>query len=239
MKAEPTTRHDFSKKRHLSIFLVEDHHIMRRGLASLLRTELGAEIVGEAKDGIEALELLANCSPDAVIMDISMPRMNGVEATRRISQRFPGIRILILSMHNNPALVSQALGAGASGYILKEAMLEELTAALRAVLSGQVFISSLVEGPLPDNLFTSHAGAALSLAPAEELTRREYEILQCFAAGKTVAQIAAELCVSIYTVYTHRTNIQRKLHLHNQAETIRYAVEHIHVLNDTSLISTD
>ncbi len=239
MKTEPSTRRDFSKKRRLRIFLVEDHHIMRRGLASLLQTEIGAEIVGEAKDGIEALELLANCRTDAVIMDISMPRMNGIEATRRISQRFPGIRILILSMYNNPTLVSQALRAGASGYILKEAMLEELTAALHAVLSGQVFISALVEGPVSDALFAADAGAALPLAPAEELTRREYEILQYFAAGKTVAHIAAELCVSIYTVYTHRANIQRKLNLHNQAETIRYAVEHAYDLNDNSLISTD
>ena len=239
MKTVSSLRSDYSKNRCLRIFLVEDHHIMRRGLASLLQTEIGAEIVGEAKDGIEALELLANCRPDAVIMDISMPRMNGIEATRRINQRFPGISILILSMYNNPTLVSQALQAGASGYILKEAMLEELTKALQAVLSGQVFISPLVDGLVSDAIITATIGAALPLAPAEELTRREYEILQCFAEGKTVAQIAAKLYVSIYTVYTHRANIQRKLNLHNQAETIRYAVEHTYALNDNSLISTD
>ena len=208
----------------LKIFLVEDHHIMRRGLASLLRTEIGAEVVGEAKDGITALEQLGDCHPDAILMDISMPRMNGIEATRRIRQKFPRLKILILSMYNNPSLVSQALQAGASGYLLKESMVEELIQALDTIMVGKVFISPLVDYPGQDPFFTSISNPEPQ--PNEGLTRREYEIIQCLADGKSVSQMAAELCISIYTIYTHITNIKRKLNLSNQNEIIRYAVEH-------------
>ncbi len=210
--------------RKMKIFLVEDHHIMRRGLASLLQTEIGAEVVGEASDGIAALEQVAEAHPDAILMDISMPRMNGIEATRRLHQKFPRLKILILSMYNNPSLVDQALQAGASGYLLKESMVEELSQALETVLRGQVFISPLVDHPKPE-LF--YAQAAKPEPPAvEELTKREYEIIQALAEGKTVTQIAAELTVSIYTVYSHITNIKGKLNLRNQKEIIRYAIEH-------------
>lgn len=209
--------------RRMKIFLVEDHHIMRRGLASLLRTEIGAEVVGEASDGIAALEQVAEAHPDAMLMDISMPRMNGIEATRRLHQKYPRLKILILSMYNNPSLVDQALQAGASGYLLKESMVEELSQALETVLRGQVFISPLVDHPKPELFYAQPAKAEPS---AEELTRREYEIIQALAEGKTVAQIAAELTVSIYTVYSHITNIKGKLNLRNQKEIIRYAIEH-------------
>lgn len=197
---------------------------MRRGLASLLRTEIGAEVVGEAKDGITALEQVGDCHPDAILMDISMPRMNGIEATRRIRQKFPTMKILILSMYNNPALVSQAFQAGASGYLLKDSMVEELSLALETVMLGNVFISPLVENPGPEAFYNSVPTPEPQ--PNEELTKREYEIIQCLADGKSVAQMACELCISIYTIYTHITNIKRKLSLRNQNELIRYAVEH-------------
>ena len=210
--------------RKLRIFLVEDHHIMRRGLASLLKTEIGAEIVGEAQDGIAALELLPDCRPDIICMDIAMPRMNGIEATRRIKQKFPIPRILILSMYNSPSLVSQALQAGASGYLLKESMVEELTDALQTVMMGRVYISPLIDGPVPGISDPSMMNS--SLPKAEELTRREYEILQYLAEGKSVAHIAETLCVSIYTIYTHKSNIKHKLNLSSQAEIMRYAIDH-------------
>jgi DNA-binding NarL/FixJ family response regulator len=220
----------------LKIFLVEDHHIMRRGLASLLRTEIGAEVVGEAKDGITALEQVGDCHPDAILMDISMPRMNGIEATRRIRQKFPRLKILILSMYNNPSLVSQALQAGASGYLLKESMVEELSQALDTIMVGKVFISPLVDYPGQDPFFTSISNPEPQ--PNEDLTRREYEIIQCLADGKSVSQMAAELCISIYTIYTHITNIKRKLNLSNQNEIIRYAVEHSIYREDSDHFST-
>jgi DNA-binding NarL/FixJ family response regulator len=215
---------ELSFNRKLRIFLVEDHHIMRRGLASLLKTEIGAEIVGEASDGIAALELLADCHPDVLFMDIAMPRMNGIEATRRIKQKYPLARILILSMYNSPALVSQALQAGASGYLLKDSMVEELTSALETVMMGRMYISPLIEGPV-----TGISDPALinSGPPkTEELTKREYEILQYLAEGKSVAQIAEALTVSIYTIYTHKSNIKQKLNLSSQAEIMRYAIDH-------------
>jgi DNA-binding NarL/FixJ family response regulator len=211
-------------QRKMKIFLVEDHHIMRRGLASLLQTEIGAEVVGEAKDGIAALEQIGETHADAVLMDISMPRMNGIETTRRLRQKYPWLKILILSMYNNPTLVNQALQAGASGYLLKESMVEELNQALDTVMLGRVFICPLVEG-VGSEPFTLSASAP-EPGPTEELTRREYEIVQCLAEGKSVAQMAADLTVSIYTVYTHITNIKRKLNLRSQTEIIRFAVEH-------------
>jgi DNA-binding NarL/FixJ family response regulator len=221
---------DLSFNRKLRIFLVEDHHIMRRGLASLLKTEIGAEIVGEASDGIAALELLADCRPDVLFMDIAMPRMNGIEATRRIKQKYPAARILILSMYNSPALVSQALQAGASGYLLKDSMVEDLTSALETVMMGRVYISPLIEGPV-----TGISDPALinsGLPKTEELTKREYEILQYLAEGKSVAQIAEALTVSIYTIYTHKSNIKQKLNLSSQAEIMRYAIDHAPFLNE-------
>lgn len=224
MSANPSTA-----SRKVRIFLVEDHHIMRRGLASLLTTEIGAEIIGEAQDGITALEQLQNLHPDAVLMDIAMPRMNGIEATRRIHQKYPKCNILILSMYNSPNLVSQALQAGASGYILKDSMVEELKNALETVMRGDIFISQLIEGFVMESLIPHLASAEYE---KQQLTRREYEVLQCLAEGKSVSQIAEELCVSIYTVYTHQSNIKQKLNLQSQAEIIRYAVENMLLLRD-------
>lgn len=208
----------------LQILLVEDHHIMRRGLASLLKAELGAEIVAEVSDGVAALEVLHQVSPDAVIMDISMPHMNGLEATRRIRHKHPALPVLILSMYNNPKLVREALQAGASGYILKDSMVEELTLALHTVISGNIFVSHLVLGP---EVETYLAGVRLpDINPLQALTTRECEILQFLAEGKTVAQIAQALFISTNTVYTHQKNIKRKLGLQNHAEMVRFALEH-------------
>lgn len=208
----------------LQILLVEDHHIMRRGLASLLKAELGAEIVAEVSDGVAALEVLRQVSPDAIIMDISMPHMNGLEATRRIRHKHPALPVLILSMYNNPKLVREALQAGASGYILKDSMVEELTLALHTVISGNIFVSHLVLGP---EIETYLAGVRLpDINPLQALTTRECEILQFLAEGKTVAQIAQALFISTNTVYTHQKNIKRKLGLQNHAEMVRFALEH-------------
>lgn len=208
----------------LRILLVEDHHIMRRGLASLLRAELAAEIVAEVGDGIAALEALKQVSPDVILMDIFMPHMNGLEATRRIKRKHPGIPVLILSMYNNPKLVIRALQAGASGYILKESMVEELVRALQTVIQGNVFISSLVLGVEVESYL---AGIRLpEIDPLQALTTRECEILQLLAEGKTVSQIAQTLIISENTVYTHQKNIKTKLGLRNRAEMVRFALEH-------------
>ncbi len=203
---------------------------MRRGLASLLKVELAAEIVAEVSDGIGALEALKQVTPDVVLMDISMPHMNGLEATRRIKQKYPAIPVLILSMYNNPKLVIRALEAGASGYILKESMVEELTLALHTMIEGGIFISSLVLGV---EVETYLAGVHLpEMNPLQALTTREWEILQLLAEGKTALQIAQSLVISVNTVYTHQKNIKAKLGLRNHAEMVRFALEHDMITRD-------
>jgi len=210
----------------IKIFLVEDHHIMRRGLASLLTVEEGALIVGEVASGEEALEKLVQMeAPDVVLMDISLPGLNGIEATRKILQEVPRTKVLILSMYNNPTFVHQALEAGASGYILKESMVDELRNAIEAVKNGKRYISekivSIVE-PL-------QAGNGL---PYESLTPREVEVFEQLASGLSVKDIADDLVVSIYTVYTHISNIKRKLGIEKSADMIRYAIENPLILKN-------
>ncbi len=208
---------------------------MRKGLASLLKVELAADIVAEVSDGIAALETLKQVTPDIILMDISMPHMNGLEATRRIKQKYPGIPVLILSMYNNPKLVVRALKAGASGYILKESMVEELTLALRAVMEGNIVVSSLVQGV---EVQTYLAGVRLpEVNPLQALTTREWEILQLLAEGKTAAQIAQSLVISINTVYTHQKNIKSKLGLRNHTEMVRFALKHGMLTRDEGIDS--
>ena len=210
-------------KKPLRILLVEDHHIMRRGLASLLKAEIGAEILGEAGDGVSAIESLETLYPDAIIMDISLPRLNGLEATRRIKQKYPRIPVLILSMYNNPRFVYQALKAGAFGYILKDSLVEELIQALQKAIRGEIFISKMIEEVDVEAFPTEMQPVGVS--PFERLSTRECEVLQLLAEGKTVAEIASELVISTNTVYTHQSNIKNKLGLHNRNAIVRYAIE--------------
>jgi DNA-binding NarL/FixJ family response regulator len=203
----------------MRIFLVEDHHIMRRGLASLLMTELEAEIVGEAASGEEALALLkAENLPDVVIMDISLPGINGIETTRLIRKLYPDVKVLVLSMYNNPAVLHEAIQAGASGYILKKSMVEELNTALGQIIHGHQFISPIVT----EQLEADHEFKQDSL---KSLTRREVEVFERLASGKSVKDIAQELVVSIYTIYTHMNTIKSKMGIEKNQDLIRYAIE--------------
>jgi DNA-binding NarL/FixJ family response regulator len=212
----------------ISIFLVEDHHIMRRGLASLLTLEQGAHIAGEAASGEEALEKLAGAElPNLIIMDISLAGMNGIETTRAILARYPQARVLVLSMYNNPTFVHQVLEAGALGYILKESMVDELHAAIEAVMSGKIYLSEAVT---PKVDFNQKPGSP----PYEPLTPREMEVFQRLAAGMSVKDIADDLVVSIYTVYTHISNIKRKLGVEKSADMIRYAIENPLILKPST-----
>lgn len=211
-------------KSRLKILLIEDHHIMRRGLASLLKLEFDSEIVHEAANGLQALDMLENLKLDLVIMDISLPGISGLETARRIKQRVPGLPILILSMHNNRVFVRQALEAGVAGYILKDSMVEELKLAIDAVQHGKKFISPLVTGPLINEYLEGLSESGIS--KIDSLTRRELEVLVSLAQGKPVSLIAREMVLSVNTVYTHLRNIKEKLGLKNQAELVRFAVEH-------------
>ena len=210
----------------LKIFLVEDHHLMRRGLASLLTTERNVDIIGEAGTGEEGLNMLADMDlPDLVIMDISLPGMNGIEVTRRLKALNPEIKILVLSMYDNPIFVYQAIEAGASGYILKRAMVEELDLAIDAIIRGGSFLSPSITQNLDISL-------AFDNYSYQSLTNRELEVFKLLAAGSSVNDIAEALFISIYTVYTHLSNIKRKVGIEKTPDLIRYAMENPLILGD-------
>jgi DNA-binding NarL/FixJ family response regulator len=203
----------------IKLLLVEDHHIMRRGLASLLTTECDVEIWGEAASGEEAISLLnENSLPDMIIMDVSLPEMNGIQTTHAIKSRYPQVKILILSMYNNPTLLHQALQAGASGYILKKSMVEELNAALVQVSQGRQFISPIITASLDPDL-------EITPDSLQKLTHREIEVFERLSTGSSVKDIAEELVISIYTVYTHMNTIKRKMGIEKNQDLVRYAIE--------------
>lgn len=203
----------------MKIFLIEDHHIMRRGLASLLTTERDVQILGEAASGEEALDLLQSDNlPDLIVMDVSLPGMNGVEATRQIKSLYKQVKILVLSMFNNPTFVHQAMQAGASGYILKKSMVEELNTALDLIMRGQRFISPMITDTL-------EFAQELKSGSFQSLTNREIEVFEQLGKGMSVKDIAKNMVVSIYTVYTHMNTIKRKLGVGKNSELIHYAIE--------------
>lgn len=210
----------------IRIFLIEDHHIMRHGLASLLNIELGADIVGEAASGEEALEKLKNLEdPDIIIMDISLPGMNGIQATKRIITEKPKVNILILSMYNNPTFVQQTLEAGARGYLLKESLVDELKVAIEMIMEGKNYLGDKILCSYDSNIQERIS------QPYEPLTQREKDVFIKLANGMTVRDISEELVVSIYTVYTHLSHIKQKLGIEKTTDMIRYAIENPLILN--------
>ena len=201
------------------ILVADDHGVLRAGLAALLGTEPGFEVVGEAASGEEALRLAAEKKPDVVLLDVEMPGMGGVEAMKILRQRLPGTRVLFLTMHEDAALARQALLAGASGYIVKRAIESELVGAIHAVCRDEVYVHpALTRGLL------SAAASAPPPADASPLTRRESGILRLLALGYTNRQIGEELGLSIRTAESHRANIMGKLGLRSRAELVRWAV---------------
>ncbi len=214
---------DSSPDRPIRIMLVDDHNIVRRGLAALLQMEGGFEVVAEAEDGEMALRRADEARPDIVMLDLSMPRLNGLEATRRLKRKLPQTQVLVLSMHEDEEFVAQALQAGASGYVLKRSMEDELFLALRAVASGNVFVSPAVARPIVDEYLRRTTQAPEQVGAA--LTSREREVLQLIAEGRSTAEIAAALSISPHTAVRHRANLMQKLDAHNQAELIRLAIE--------------
>ena len=208
---------------HIRVLLAEDHTIVRKGLRSLLAAEEDLEIVGEAENGREAVEKVDALAPDIVLMDISMPGLNGLEATRHIKKHAPKIKILILTMHTDEEYVFQILQAGASGYLLKQSAIEELVSAIRVVWRGESYLSPSISKTVIDG-YLKHAGPAKTDETYSVLTGREGEILQLLAEGSSTREIAATLCISVKTVETHRSHIMEKLNLHNTAELVKYAI---------------
>ena len=207
----------------IRILLADDHNIMRRGLRLLLERQPGFEVVGEAADGRLAVERAEAAKPDVVVLDIAMPNMSGIEAAQRISASLPQTAIVILSMHSDEGYVLRALKAGAKGYVLKDSAENDLIEAIRAVSEGKAFFSPEISNILVEDYVREmrKRGAEDSY---ELLTPREREILQMLAGGKSNKDIATVLNLSLYTVETHRRNLQDKLNLHSLAELILYAV---------------
>ena len=205
------------------ILLADDHVVMRSGLRLLLERQPNLQVVGEATDGQEAVRLAAAEKPEVVIMDIAMPHLNGVEATRQIVTRNPETAVVILSMHSDESYVLRSLKAGARAYLLKDSAEADLIAAIHAIQEGKSFFSPGVRRILKEDYM--HQLAKLGVEDTYELlTPREREVLQLVAEGKSNKEVASLLSLSLYTVETHRTHILQKLNLHSVPELILYAV---------------
>jgi len=206
------------------VLLAEDHTIVRKGLRSLLDKETGIKVVGEAEDGRKAIVKAEDLHPDVVVMDIAMPGLNGLEATRQIKKHFPDMKILILTMHTNEEYVLQTLKAGASGYLVKKAAPAELIYAINAVHKGDSFLSPSISRTVIDEYIRRSKKISEGEEGFEQLTVREREVLQLIAEGHKTREIAELLYISIKTVETHRAHIMNKLDIHSTAELTRYAI---------------
>jgi DNA-binding NarL/FixJ family response regulator len=204
------------------VLLVDDHRMMREGLRALLAGEPDIEIVGEASDGRTALDLVRTLAPDVVVMDVGMPELNGVEATRRIRTEHEGVRVIALSTHADKRYVHHMLEAGACGYVLKIAAHDELLRAVRAAGLGKTYLSPEIAGLVVAR--STSADARREVSAYSTLGAREREVLQLVTEGKTSAEVAQQMHISIKTVETHRRNIVQKLGLHGTAELTKYAV---------------
>lgn len=204
------------------VLLVDDHKMMREGLCALLGAVPDIEVVGEASDGRTALDLVRTLSPDVVVMDIGMPDLNGVEATRRIRTEYERVKVIALSTFTDKRYVHHMLEAGACGYVLKMAAYDELVRAVRAASLGRTYLSPEIAGSVVERSTHPHSDGDVSVYST--LGAREREVLQLVAEGKTSAETAKQMHISIKTVETHRRNIAQKLNLHGTAELTKYAV---------------
>ncbi|HLI82954.1 MAG TPA: response regulator transcription factor [Bryobacteraceae bacterium] len=202
----------------IRILLADDHAVVRQGFKMILNAQADMQIVGEAGNGREAVELVEQLRPDVVVMDVAMPELNGIEATRRVTDLSPHTRIIALSMHKDSVYVREVLRAGARGYLLKDSGAGDLVSAVRAVARGEGYLSPAVSNAVLDD-YRRHV-----TNPIDLLTSREREVLQMLAEGKTNKEIASILNLSVYTVDAHRGRIMEKLNLHSINELVRFAV---------------
>jgi two-component system response regulator NreC len=205
---------------HLRILLVDDHAVVREGLRLLINTQADMEVVGEADDGSQVLQQAKALQPDVVIMDISMPQLNGVQATERLKAAYPRIKILVLSSYSDEAHIRQALASGASSYVLKRTIAEELIRAIRTVMSGGVYLDPSIAGMVVNG----YANNVSEEKRIEQLSKREHEVLLDVAYGYTNKEVADRLHMSVKTVEGHKARIREKLNLATRAEIVRYAL---------------
>ncbi|MBL7065875.1 MAG: response regulator transcription factor [Anaerolineae bacterium] len=206
----------------IRVLLAEDHTIVRKGVRALLADEPGIEVIGEAEDGREAVQMAQQLLPDVVLMDYSMPGLNGLEATRQIKRWVPEVKVLVLTMHADKEYVFQILSAGASGYVVKKAAPTELVAAIQAVYRGDSFLSPTISRTVIEEYVRQ--AKVIAKDSYGQLTGREREVLQLIAEGHSSREIAKRLCITEKTVRTHRANLMDKLHLRSIAELTQYAI---------------
>ncbi len=205
----------------IRVVLADDHVLIRAGLRALLHSLPNIQVVGEASDGREAVDVVGKIRPDVVIMDIAMSNLNGLEATSRITRQCPGVRVIMLSMHANEEYVGQALDAGATGYLLKGAEPAELELAIKAVVRGETYLTPGISKQLVQDYLAHRKD---KLGPIVDLTARQREVLQLVAEGCSTKDIAKKLDLSVKTVETHRAELMRRLDIHDVAGLVRYAI---------------
>jgi DNA-binding NarL/FixJ family response regulator len=214
-----TSRAAADEAEAIKVLLVDDHTILRQGIHALLAREPDIDVVGEASDGLEALDQVSRLEPHVVIMDLVMPHMNGLEATRQIRERHPHVRILVLSMYDDDEYVREIIQAGAAGYVLKRVATEDLVKAIHEVYKGSSFLYPPIAAKLID-----YVRSVQGSDDVESLTPREREVLKLIAEGNTNQGIATILGLSRKTVESHRANIMRKLELHDVTDLVKYAI---------------
>ena len=207
--------------RLIEVLVVEDHAVVREGLCSLLTGRYGVRVIGEAADGLEAIEKARALNPDVILMDLAMPRMTGLEAILKIREEDPDARILVLTSFSEEAKISAAVKAGAMGFLLKDSGADDLAHAIQSVYRGNL---SLPQG-LAQKVMAGLLGTESAAAPTEELTKRELDVLKCLAEGMSNAEIAEALSVSVPTVHSHVHNLLGKLNLTSRTQAALYAVE--------------
>jgi DNA-binding NarL/FixJ family response regulator len=213
------------------ILIVEDHTLLRVGLRALLSQDPDIEIAGESEDGREAVRAIAAVNPDLVLMDLTMPRTNGIDAIRDIKRRYPGVRVLVLTVHKADEYIHESLKAGADGYVLKDATHDELRTAVQTVLRGKTYLSPDISGKVISGYLGGGNGTRFSSA-WDSVTHRERQVLKLVAEGHSNKHIAEYLCLSVKTVEKHRANLMKKLDLHSASTLTAFAI-------DRGLVSSD
>ncbi len=209
----------------IRVLVAEDHHLVRQGIRALLEKAADIQVVGEAQDGQEAVDLAERLTPNVVIMDLSMPRLNGSQAAERIRALHLSAQVVILSMYSDETLVRQALRAGVRGYLLKHSVAEELLLAVRAACRGETYLSPSVSGSIVANALQQSPGAK-EVEPFDRLSAREQQVLKLVAEGRTNNAIAQIMNVSVKTVEKHRSSVMTKLNVHDMAGLVRVAMKH-------------